>query len=54
MCGYCAERPICVDIVMRDQSVLILRWETNVCRYCGERPICVDIAVRDQSVWLSQ
>ena len=25
LCRYCGERPICLDIVVRDQSVRILR-----------------------------
>ena len=38
LCGYCGERPICVDSVVRDQSVWILPRDTNQCGYCGERP----------------
>ena len=47
LCGYCGERPICVDIAVRDQSEWILWLETNLCGYCGERSICLDIAMRD-------
>ena len=43
-----------MDIVVRDQSVVILWRETNLCGYCNERTICVDIAVRDKFVLILQ
>ena len=47
LCGSCGERPICVDIVVTDQSEWIL------CGNSIKRPICVDtvvIMMRDQSM----